>query len=102
MKTASLEWAAGFFDGHGSVALSERPRLAVRCADEELVRAFAAVARCGKVYGPYKNPGRRRPTFMWLAEGREAEGLVDRLLPLLHSHRREQIRQVFHRGSSRR
>ena len=67
--------------------------------NEETVRRFADVVRCGTVYGPYKyrSPDGyvRKSVWVWLAECEEAWTVADLLRPWLSTERRVQLERVF-------
>ena len=69
--TASAEeiaWAAGLFEGEGSIYPSgSGVRLALKMTDEEPIRRFAKIVKRGSVYGPYSyerwSDGHKRKPF---------------------------------------
>jgi hypothetical protein len=72
--THALAWAAGLFDGEGSVFAtkfvkrgrdSRRLHLAVSMTDFASVRRFAAVVQVGHIAGPYCKGGPRLPQIRW-------------------------------------
>ncbi len=87
-----VAWAAGFFEGEGTITMSRR-RLVVRLnnTDSEPVYQFAKIIGFGEVYGPYHygSPGgpKRKPFWVWLAEEYQALEVLELLWPWL-SHRR--------------
>jgi hypothetical protein len=88
-----VAWAAGLFDGEGTIALSQRAvYVRMRNTDPELVQRFHALLRVGAVYCPYRY--RRKPVWDWVA--REEDGL-DALAMMwcwLSARRREQAQTV--------
>ena len=58
-RAADLGWAAGFFDGEGSVTHERRPtgiyiRLSVtQCGSDRELKEFARIVGRGRVNGPY-------------------------------------------------
>lgn len=56
MTTHELAWAAGFFDGEGSVFLSakKQPRLNIGQNDRAVLDRFLAAVGVGRVNGPYR------------------------------------------------
>ena len=87
-----VAWAAGLFEGEGSITQSGG-RLFVRL-DEDVVLRFAEIARHGDVYGPYKHQGKdgsaRKPYWVWLAPEYDALEVLEMLWPCLSERRREQ------------
>lgn len=96
----TIEWAAGVYEGEGSATRCDgRIRLALKMTNEEVVWRFACVLGFGIVYGPYvfeaKDGFRRKPFWMWVAEGEEAWEAADLLSPWLSEARMGQIDRVF-------
>ncbi len=95
--TEEIAWAAGLFDGEGSITNSDRDiQLLLKNTDLELVHRFDQVVGRGHVYGPYThrpNDGYpRKPYWMWVAQGDAAHDVVDLLGPWLSQRRCEQAR----------
>jgi hypothetical protein len=77
-RSEQIAWAAGLFDGEGSITLSgESLHVRMRNTDFELIERFHDVLRIGSVYGPYtrdeRDGYRRKPFWDWVA--REEDGL---------------------------
>ena len=95
--TASAEeiaWAAGLFEGEGSIYPSGRGvRLALKMTDEEPIRRFAKIVKRGSVYGPYSyerwsDGHKRKPFWTWVCYDRAEAGVtIERLAPWLSSRR---------------
>jgi len=59
-----VAWAAGLFEGEGSITLDrERPFVQLRNCDEEVIMRFQRALRLGKVYGPYVNQASKRDGY---------------------------------------
>lgn len=97
-----LAWAAGFFDGEGTVSLirwKKSPRgkeyltvsIGQSYVTEELERFGRAVGfPQTKVSGPFRGTsGNRGPVYKWQASGKRAHCVMQRLLPYLCSRKRE-------------
>lgn len=103
-----MAWAAGLFEGEGTITYmtkSRRARLAVKMTDEEAVRRFESSIGVGKVYGPYgpyKSQLGNLPTWYWAADGNAAVEAADKLLPWLGSRCRERLQEVLSRENARR
>lgn len=86
----TLEWAAGLFEGEGTIIIRTRPEDQIDCqlssVDEDVVREFASVIGCGKVHGPYQY-GNRQPYWKWCAYGDGAVTAIERIRPYLLSRR---------------
>lgn len=97
-----LAWAAGLFDASGTATTcGSRARLAVKKADGQVVRRFAAAVGIGKVYGPYGNESMTRrdgspriASFIWIAEEEDAHAVARLLLPYLCDEKAAAIRRV--------
>jgi hypothetical protein len=88
-------WAAGLFEGEGSISGSSgRLDVRVKMTDEPIVRHFASVMECGKVYGPYnyeyRDGSKRKPHWVWVATGYEGFEVLQILWPWLGDRRRAQ------------
>ena len=95
-RREEIAWAAGLFDGEGSITLSgDDLHVRLRNTDLELVERFHRIIGVGVVYGPYSRNAladgfRRKPVWDWVA--REDDGL-DALALMwrwLSARRREQ------------
>jgi hypothetical protein len=70
-----VAWAAGLFEGEGSVGMTGRnkapqPRMSIGMSDKDVLDEFARIVGIGKVYGPYRGQGRKtpehyKPMYMW-------------------------------------
>jgi hypothetical protein len=74
-----VAWAAGLFEGEGSITQSSGTLyVRLKMTHEGVVVRFDEVVRYGKVYGPYNhqyNDGSiRKPYWVWLA--REYDALL--------------------------
>jgi hypothetical protein len=114
--TQALAWAAGLFDGEGSVSIYCYPllpgkqphcrniQLQLSNTHEATVRRFAALAGVGNV-SVYSRRFRKRPQWRWDTAAANAEHVLCLLLPWLVTKReqaeialklREQIRATRH------
>jgi len=89
-----IAWAAGLFEGEGSITQSGgRVRLSLKMTDEEPVRRFAKIIQRGTVYGPYAYERRadgheRKPFWAWVCYDRAEAGVtIERLAPWLSTRR---------------
>lgn len=96
-------WAAGLFEGEGSIGSTpgRRPdsrrglRLQLSSTDEDVVRKFADVARCGQVAGPYvPRPHQNKAVWKWSGSGPAARALLVDLEPFLSERRSDRLREV--------
>ena len=96
-----LAWAAGFFDGEGSIQLRKTGlQLYVGQTDPRPLERFAAAVGVGKVNGPYGpyarngTPNTWKPMYAWQVGGRKAEAVFALLQPFLSEPKREQYDAV--------
>lgn len=107
-----LAWAAGLFDGEGSVIKEHKegrrrkdgtqrsyPRLYVGNTDQELLERFQTALQAGKIHGPYGRFGRYgqaiKPMYHWTASHRQGRKAAALLYPLLASHNRQRVAAAF-------
>ena len=85
-----IAWAAGFFEGEGSVTLHGK-RLAVSIKNNDLdpLVRFRRIVQSGKVYGPYQYASRlgRNPFWFWVAQQDAALAVLQDLAPWLTRRR---------------
>jgi hypothetical protein len=87
-----IAWAAGLFEGEGSVTTQDGAVIVqVKMTDEDVIRRFDSVVGRGRVYGPYVWHGRdgcvRKPFWTWVARDDAASDVLERLLPWLCARR---------------
>lgn len=105
-----LAWAAGIFEGEGTIVIHPRKNgkgdeyfaviLAVAMTDEDVVRRFHEVVGVGKFYGPYlrdtKEGNPKKPLFKWTTAAYEPARIVlEALMPFLGVRRKEQARKAL-------
>lgn len=112
-RDPDIAWAAGFFDGEGTITISHGTRrgwrngttnlLAIKQATvageiPEVLQRFHRIVGAGRIGGPYSqrstsasyNPN-QRPTFMWYVSSRaEVRAVLGLLLPELTGVKRSQ------------
>lgn len=95
-------WAAGFFDGEGSVGRHKngkkfRVQVQVAQSDPEVLYRFLAVVQIGKVrgpYGPYRTQS--KPYYQYEAHNKEqARQVFTRLEPYLSSIKRKAFQEAL-------
>ena len=99
IRAEEIAWAAGLFEGEGSVSTQGRAVvIQVKMTDEDVIRRFDAVVGRGRVYGPYVWHGHdgcvRKPFWTWLARDDAAFDVLERLLPWLCTRRVRQISET--------
>lgn len=102
MNEHEVAWAAGLFEGEGSVYAEDQNgrrylRFCLTSTDEDVIQRFARIVGVGKVYGPYA--GTNKPRYDWrtmkAADGSAAAVL---LAPWLGQRRRMQLGGFYEIG----
>lgn len=95
----ALAWAAGFFEGEGTVRRSLRqPGISVCNTDLGSLERFRDAVGLGKIYGPYRYRNSTKPLYQYWAcdfEGRQA--LAAMLWHWLSDRRRAQLTFIMQR-----
>lgn len=75
MTSADIAWAAGLFEGEGSICIFEQKhhvlpflRLAIVMTDRDVLERFCGIVECGRVTGPHRHgnrPAHHKPIFSW-------------------------------------
>jgi hypothetical protein len=103
----SIEWAAGLFEGEGTIVLlknNQRIRndvplydlqLALGMTDEDVVTRFCQVAGCGFVQTPAVPAGRKQ-MYRWVARSGPARDFMEKMLPHLGLRRTARYAEVMH------
>ena len=103
----NLAWASGLFEGEGWIGWKKGeyrsrtdksgPHLEMRLGmtDEDVVQRFTEVVGVGSTYGPYRKfapDGREiKPSWSFIASGKEAYAIAIAMWPWLHARRKEQV-----------
>lgn len=106
MVEEQIAWAAGIFEGGGSILSvngGRQRRLALRMTDEDVVRRWAAAVNAN-VLGPYSNDrddgSVRKQVWVCHLNGRRADRMLARFWPWLGERRRGRAVQLgFHPGT---
>lgn len=90
MNDIELAWAAGFFEGEGSVFPHSSKTYDIGASLDqtdapELIERFLAAVGIGKTYGPYGS-GSGRLRWRWGAWGKDAHAVIALLEPYLGEH----------------
>ena len=90
-----IAWAAGLFEGEGSITQSRGiVHARLKMTDELVVRRFDEVVRYGQVYGPYNYQYSdgfvRKPFWVWVATEYDALEVLEMLWPRLSDRRHDQ------------
>lgn len=101
LDTHELAWAAGFFDGEGSVFYRGRKRrelaLTVAQADRRPLDRFAAAVGVGAVRGPYKQRYKNgKPYYVFSVSAHtRVQAIIALLWKFLSEPKREQARAAL-------
>lgn len=97
-----IAWAAGLFEGEGSIMLVHQrgwwvPLLSLGMTDEDVVRRYHSIVGRGAVRGPVKRAN-RKPMFNWRANGWYcSDEILTAFLPHLGKRRGSRARYVLAR-----
>jgi hypothetical protein len=94
LKTKPLSmdemWAIGLFEGEGSIVFMARGNsvvLSLQMTDEDVVRRFGEIMRCGRVAGPFKHKD-YKPTWYWrVYKNNDIVAILQRWMPYLGERR---------------
>jgi hypothetical protein len=96
-----ISWAAGLFEGEGTIGVhhGKHPRLQCSSTDLDTLQRFCAIVG-GRIGGPYKGGGRNgkdhwKPYSLWSVHGDEAIRVMGLLLPWLGLRRTERWKEVL-------
>lgn len=95
MGNCEWAWAAGLFEGEGSLTPSGNGWAAkLGTTDEDVIRRFHEVVGCGTVYGPWQR-GAFKPIWQWTCTDKAGlERVAERLGPWLGERRSGRLRAV--------
>lgn len=96
----SLEWAAGLFEGEGTIIIrkarlknrekSDTIDVQLSSIDYDVLSEFCRIIQVGKIYGPYgPYQPNRKPFWKWSVYGENAIRVLKDLEPFLLSRRRD-------------
>jgi hypothetical protein len=110
MDRADVAWAAGLFEGEGSIGTfrsknCETPRLVLSMTDYDVIVRLHQTVGFGRVNGPYQR-NRAKPTWkpqwVWSVTGFErVQALLAAWWPWLGARRRAQVTAVLMRARAR-
>ena len=85
----SIEWAAGLFEGEGSISHTiangkQYPRLSLGMCDKDIVEDFARVVGYGNVTGPRQQKADWSPRYDWqICKRSEIKRILELFMPYL-------------------
>ena len=94
-----LAWAAGLFEGEGSIFLHQRKShstlaLGLNMTDEDSVRRFAKAVGVGNVTGPHETT--HKPRWQWRCDGfGKAQAVIAMLWDGLGSRRKQRAKECL-------
>lgn len=94
-----LAWAAGLFEGEGTITMCGPVFTAqLKNTDESVIHRFLEIIDLATVYGPYtghhKDGFNRKPYWNWMAREEIACEALERLAPWLSRRRLERAREL--------
>lgn len=95
-----VAWAAGIFEGEGTITWSNGPRLCLYNSDLWVVEKFLKVVGIGRIYGPYEpyhpDHWQRKPRYFWQVGGwKKCQYILDLFWPGLSPRRRQRADEVL-------
>lgn len=97
MREAEIAWAAGLYEGEGTVGLtSSGIQVALKMCDEDVVRRWGQAVGFGKFYGPHQYKGCKKPQCEWrVCTGDQVVALLEAFRPWLGKRRIEQLEKMI-------
>lgn len=93
-----VEWAAGLFEGEGTITFTARGRVALALAstDKDIVDEFQRIVG-GKVYGPYiPRTDNSKPYYQWHDTGEDnINEVLDMISPYLLTRRTSRVEECI-------
>lgn len=101
-----LAWAAGFYDGEGSISISRGgtknqrirtpiPKISITQIDPRVLERFRDAVGLGKILGPYSYNCVRIVWFYRVQRFEHVQAIIAMLWPFLGPLKREQIQRVM-------
>ncbi len=102
-RSEEIAWAAGLFEGEGSITLTsygdsgrKQVRFSLSSTDKDVVERFRAIMDCGGISGPLWLRLSTKPQWRWSASARaDVERLADLLGPWLGERRYEALEHAL-------
>ena len=100
-ENTELAWAAGFFDGEGSIFVTYKGHsfamaVAITQVDREVLDRFRNAVGVGAVTGPYKYKEVAQPSYRYQAGAyNDIQNIIADLYPFLSSVKRNQCVQTL-------
>jgi hypothetical protein len=92
-------WAAGLFEGEGSLfANDHQRRLSIGSTDQDVIESFHSVVGVGRLVGPYapRNDIGKKVQYRWQTyRWPEIILVTDRFFPFLSTRRRTQVQHML-------
>ena len=98
-RAEKIAWAAGFFEGEGSITESNGQLITrITNTDESMLQRFRDAVDAGRTYGPYapyrRDGFNRKPVFVWHAAEEAALDVLALLGPWLSARRLERAYEL--------
>lgn len=100
-EATDIAWAAGLFEGEGSISLrrlrdgsAAQATVSIDMTDPDVIIQLAARLGIGRLHGPYK--GTNKPRYRWtVSRLADVETFCTWVYPFLGERRQARIRQVL-------
>jgi len=90
-------WAAGLFEGEGSITHSHgRPELSLKMTDKDVMDRFCAWAECNHVRETTQQQSHHKPCYRWrVGNQKDVTRLLEKMLPFFGERRAYKALNVF-------
>jgi hypothetical protein len=97
MDKESIAWAAGMFEGEGTVHQHRHSvDVSISSTDEDVIKHWGAVVGRGRLYGPYQRKDGHKPIFEWkIGRNEDARAVYELFKPWLGIRRTAQFEKAF-------
>jgi hypothetical protein len=99
LESAQIAWAAGLFEGEGTIVDSAGPvQLRVKMTDLDVLERLLDVFGVGEIYGPYESGSRdghvRKPHWVWICGEPFVRKVFEAMAPWLGARRIARAREM--------
>jgi hypothetical protein len=97
MNDNMMAWAAGLFEGEGSIWFDRKTvRMGLNTTDEDVIKKFHEIVGVGSVIGPFHKNINHKPFFRWnIAKRIDVANLLHQFIPYLMSRRRAKAQEAL-------
>ena len=89
MTDPRIAWAAGLFEGEGTITTSQKwPVLALSMTDRDVVKRFYDIIGCGYLYEIPARQAHHKPQLKWkVGSASDVRNVLNKLLPFFGDRR---------------